>query len=682
MRSIFRAVYRVGRPLAGLLSLAALAGGMVASGQTKRPLTPEDIVGLTRASDAQISFDGRRVVYVQTRWERERDEYNSDLWLVTDGRENVPLTSQARRDDHPRWAPDGSRIAFLSERGSDPRAGAQIYLLGMRLGGEPIQLTRHGQPVERFEWSGDGRYIVFLAAVPRSEVAVGTRRAPIVVDGDDRPHQLWLVEVATGRVEPLTTGTHHIVSFGWSLDGTRIVYAARHSSRLIDAAGTELYLIRIGRRDESGALRLDPPRETASAKRLTNGNGAELEPRFSPDGQTISYLAKADGDPLVGPERLHLMPSEGGEATVPTVILRDFDGYIRSYRWLFDNDQIVFSAGSGVSQQLYRYSRGTSQLQTLTRTAGFNSGFSTTPDGQSIAFIHENPRTPPEVALLSARIMVPVFLTELNSQSRDFALGQVEAIRWQSKDGTSIEGILVYPVGFETGRRYPLVTCLHGGPEGAFTLGFEANWSSFPQLYAARGYAVFLPNFRGSSNYGPKFAQSNARLAGRIDVEDVLSGIDHLVKIGIADGARLGVVGWSYGGYLSALLISQTDRFRAAAWGAGLSNAVSYWGTADIVAQRERLHGGAPWEAAKLYETMSPLTHLGRARTPSLIFHGEKDARVPLGQSQESYRRLRRSGLNVQMIIYPEQGHAIEVPSYQIDKIRREYEWIVKYLQD
>jgi len=656
-------------------------------------MSPEDIVGLVRPSDAQVSYDGRRVVYVRTRWERERDEYNTDLWLVTEGRENLPLTSNLRRDDHPRWAPDGSRIAFLSERGEPgggARAGAQIYLLGMRLGGEPIQLTRHGQPVERFEWSGDGRYIAFLAAAPpgeerapvRPEPTLPVRRAPILVDGDDRPHQLWVAEVGTGRVERLTTGAHHVVSFGWSPDGTRIVCAARPGSSLIGAGETELYLLDIGRHDETGVVRFNPPQEIAAAKRLTRGNGVELEPRFSPDGRTISYLAKADGDALVGPDRLHLLPAEAGEGTAPTVLLRDFDGYIRSYRWLFDNEQIVFSAGNGLSQQIYRYARSSGQVQTLTRTAGVNSGFSTTADGQSIAFIHENPRTPPEVALLSARIMVPVFLTELNPVSRDWALGQVEPIRWRSRDGAGIEGILVYPVGFETGRRYPLVTCLHGGPEGAFTLGFEANWSSFPQLYAARGYVVFLPNFRGSSNYGARFAQSNARQAGRIDVDDVLSGIDHLIKTGIVDETRLGLVGWSYGGYLSALLIGRTDRFRVAAWGAGLSNAASYWGTADIVAQRERLHGGTPWEARKLYDEMSPLTYFEKARTPTLIFHGEKDARVPLGQSQESYRRLRRLGRDVQMVIYPEQGHAIEAPSYQVDKIRREYEWVVKHLQN
>ena len=697
-RSIMAVVVTVWLTLANVT-----LGELPAVGQVKRAMTPEDIVALRRASDAQVSGDGRRVVYVLTSWDREEDRYNPDLWLVTESRQNIRLTNQPGRDDHPRWAPDGSRIAFLSERGGAPGAGAQIYLLDARIGGEAVALTSHPTPIERFEWSSDGRYLAFLAAAPvKDEPARRPGRVPppLIVDGPDRPHQLWVVEMATGRIEPLTTGARHISAFGWSPDGTRVVIAARPDSGLLAVSETELYLLKVAERGPAGEWRFITT-NTSAARPLIQRPGAESDPRFSPDGRSISYLAKADGDPLVGPDRIHIISAPDGPApegqsppVKPEVLLPDFDGYIRSHRWVFDNDQIIFSAGHGVNQQLYSISRSEFEFQALTRTDGHNSGFSITPDGQTIAFVHENPRQPGEVALLSARIMVPIFLTDLNPQSREFALGQVEAVRWRGRDGTWIEGLLVYPTapsapapagttapsGLETGRRYPLVTILHGGPEGAFTKGFEANWSAFPHLYAAQGYAVFLPNFRGSSNYGARFAQSNAGLAGRIDVEDILGGIDHLIRLGIADGSRLGVVGWSYGGYLSGLLIGQTTRFRAAAWGAGLANATSYWGTADIVAQRERLHGGTPWEAARIYDSASPLTYFRKVRTPVLLFHGAKDRRVPLTQSEESYRRLRRLGVNVQMIVYPEQGHALEVPSYQIDKIRREFEWIAKHL--
>ena len=189
-----------------------------------------------------------------------------------------------------------------------------------------------------------------------------------------------------------------------------------------------------------------------------------------------------------------------------------------------------------------------------------------------------------------------------------------------------------------------------------------------------------MPNFRGSSNYGAKFAQSNAKLVGKVDYEDILSGVDHLIKLGLADENRLAIAGWSYGGYMSGWVIGHTDRFKCAAYGAGLSNAVSYWGTADIVEQRERLHGGTPWEARKMFDEQSPLNYLTNVKTPTLIFHGEKDERVPLGQSLETYRTLKRLGATAQLVIYPDQGHGILTPSYQLDKMRREFAWIEKYL--
>src|SRR5262245_32963707 len=441
----------------------------------------------------------------------------------------------------------------------------------------------------------------------------------------------------------------------------------------MDSDTTEVYVV-------SANLQA-APFDTAGAKQITKGNGAESVPRFSPDGQWVSYLARADGDPNVGPERIHLVSRLSRK---DQMLAKDFEGYITNYRWVFDSQRVIFTAGLGVNAQIYTISIADSPTpqppQALTRSDGITTNFSATPDGLNIAFVHENPRLAGEIALLAARIMVPIFLTQLNPQIEQFTLGQVEAVRWQSNDGTQIEGLLVYPVGYQTGKRYPLLTYIHGGPEGAYTKGFNASWSAFPQLYAAKGYAVFMPNFRGSSNYGANFAQSNAKLAGKVDYEDIVSGIDDLIKRGIADENKLAVAGWSYGGYLSGWIIGHTDRFKCAAYGAGLSNAVSYWGTADIVSQRERLHGGTPWDSRKLYDEQSPLNYLTKAKTPTLIFHGETDERVPLGQSQESYRTLRRLGVPAQLIVYPDQGHGIAVPSYQLDKIKRECAWIEKYV--
>lgn len=657
--------------LRGTLLLLVLhaAFSIPSAGQAKRSMTPEDVIGLNRASDAQISPDARRVAFVVSAWDRENDRFNSDLWMVDENRQVVRLTSNPRRDDSPRWAPGVQRIAFLSERG-EAGAGAQIWMLNP-MGGEPEPLTTHGAPVQSFEWSPDGRFIAFIAEEPRERPKT---KPPVVSGQDHRYAHLWIIEPATKQVKQLTRGAGHVTSFNWNQTGSQVVFTARSSPLLLDANTTEVYV--------APSALAQAPYDASGWRKITNGNGAESQPRFSPDGQWISYLAHADGDPNVGPDRIHLVPLRGGPARI---LAREFDGYITGYRWVFDSQRLIFSAGVGVNTQIYTMNiadfPGAQTPQALTRSDGVNTGFSITPDGMNIAFVHENPRLPGEIALLAARIMVPIFLTQLNPQTEQFNLGLVDAVKWKSTDGAEIEGILVYPVGYQTGRRYPLVTYIHGGPEGAYSKSFNATWSAFPQLYAANGYVVFMPNFRGSSNYGAKFAQANAKLVGKVDYEDILSGVDELIKRGIADETKLAVAGWSYGGYMSGWIIGHTNRFKCAAYGAGLSNAVSYWGTADIIYQRERLHGGTPWEARKLYDEQSPLNYLTNARTPTLIFHGEKDDRVPLGQSQETYRTLQRLGVTSELVVYPDQGHGLLVPSYQLDKIRREFAWIERYLK-
>jgi dipeptidyl aminopeptidase/acylaminoacyl peptidase len=650
-----------------LLLIGSVCG---AEAQTRSPMTIDDVVALNRASDAQISPDVRRTVFVVTSWDRAADRFNADLWLTSTDFFQAPtrLTFNPRRDDHPRWSPDGRRLAFLSERGDTT---AQIYLMNMSgLGGEAQQLTTHKTPIQQFAFSPDGRMIAFLADEPAKESDQPKTKPPIVLDENYRYAQLWLLSVEGGEVKQLTRGARHITGFDWSRDGKQIVFTARATPKLADNLTTEIFITAC---DPTAA-----PFDTAQARQITKRPGAESQPRFSPDGQKLAFLATADGDLVTGPERIHIVALSSGQTKV---LAKTFDGYVRTYRWAADSNRLIFSADVGVNSHVYATDLSDSGLAPVTSGEGTNLLTSATYDGFQVIFIHENPMMAAEVMTISARNPVFFQMTRLNPQIEKFALGRVEAIRWKSNDRTEIEGLLIYPVGYETGKRYPLLTYLHGGPEGAYVKSFNATWSAFPQVYAGAGYAVFMPNFRGSSNYGAKFAQANKLAIGRVDYEDVLSGVDHLIRRGIADETRLAVAGWSYGGYLSAWIIGHTDRFRCAAYGAGLSNAVSYWATADIQSQRERLHGGAPWENRKGYDELSPLTYLPQAKTPALIFHGEKDERVPLAQSLESYRTLKRLGVPVQMVIYPDQGHGLTLPAYQLDKMRREFEWIERHLR-
>ncbi len=642
---------------------------------TQRPMTPADVVALKRITDVQLASDSRRTVFVATAWDEKADRFNSDLWtaLADMGGTMQRLTYHPGRDDHPRWAPSGQRIAFLSERGES--AGAQIYALNLQ-GGEAQPLTQHPTPILDFEWSNDGRYIAFIAAdiaVPKSK---NQTKPPVVYHEETRAAQLWLLDVETQEVKPLTKGTHHVTGLAWAFDRSKLAVTARLTPYLESAETTEVFLIPF--------LSEAEPVDLATARQLTRNTVAESQPRFSPDGRWLAWLARPEGT-RVGPDRLHLFPinaiGAGSESAPVTVLNKDFAGYIRGYRWLFNNAELLFSAATGVNEHIYKTDISNRAPQQLTRGEGVVGAFTANFDGTQLVYAFEHTRMGQELAGLNARTLLPMQLTQFNPQVESFALGQVETVKWKASDKTEIEGLLIYPVGYDSARRYPLMTYIHGGPEGAFTNNLHAMWSAPIQVLSGAGYAVFLPNFRGSSNYGAAFAEANALKAGQIDVDDVMTGIDALVQRGLADEAKLAIGGWSYGGYLSGWLIGHTQRFKCAVYGAGLSNAVSYWGTADITAQRERLHGGTPWTARQMYEAQSPLTFLPNAKTPTLIFHGEKDERVPLGQSQESYRALKRANVPVQLVVYPDQGHGLLVPSYQVDKMTRELAWLKKYLE-
>jgi dipeptidyl aminopeptidase/acylaminoacyl peptidase len=278
-------------------------------------------------------------------------------------------------------------------------------------------------------------------------------------------------------------------------------------------------------------------------------------------------------------------------------------------------------------------------------------------------------------------------LTWTNPELDELHLGAMEVVRYKSKDEMEIEGVLVRPAGYKEGTKYPLLTFLHGGPALNFRLAFTPYGTS-PQaqrypvhVFAGRGYAVFCPNVRGSAGYGEKFRKANVRDWGGGDYQDVQLGIDRLIKQGIADPNRLGVMGWSYGGFLTAWSLTQTDRFKAASMGAGIFNPTSFYGQTDVPSFMETYFGGAPWEVPKVYARSSPLGHAGAIRTPTLIQFGDRDERVPLSQGEEMHRALVRLGVPVEFAVYPRQGHVVNDPKAQVDVLQRNVDWFERWLK-
>jgi dipeptidyl aminopeptidase/acylaminoacyl peptidase len=301
-------------------------------------------------------------------------------------------------------------------------------------------------------------------------------------------------------------------------------------------------------------------------------------------------------------------------------------------------------------------------------------------DGSTVAFTKSDTQHPDDVYVARFPMGSMTKLTDHNPQVREFALGASEVIRWKSKDGMEVEGIVIYPVGYEKGKRYPTVAQIHGGPAGAWNQSFPGSWGNFGHVWSGKGWVVFYPNIRGSSSYGEKFLLSNVRDWGGGDYQDVQAGLDYLIASGIADSEKLAQSGWSYGGYMTAWTLTQTSRFKAVVVGAGLTDMFSMYSTDDLQRILVAYFGAEPWNDVEAYRRASAMTFIKQAKTPTLILHGGSDVRVPPSQAQELYMGLRQNGVPVEMVVFPREPHGLQEPRHRLDKMRREYAWCSKYV--
>ncbi|HSO75192.1 MAG TPA: S9 family peptidase, partial [Blastocatellia bacterium] len=607
--------------LIALTAAASIAAPPVASAiaQGKRAMTFEDIMSLRVVGDPRISPDGKHVAFVVTQADMKTNFRNPDVWLVAaDGGEPKQLTRSPKRDDQPRWSSDSRRLAFISDRDGKP----QVYVLSID-GGEAWKVTDVQTSVTSFEWSPDGKRIAYIATDPISETQEKEKKEgfdQIVVDADYRYAHINVVEVVeqaspSSKPVKLTDGALHTIAIAWSPTGDAIAFTARKTPKLADSGTTEIYVIYAGGKQ-------------AQPSRLTTNDRGESDIEWSPDGKKISYLSNSDRYPSIGPSRIHALavtrattPGQSNSVSgflapaKPEVLQPEFGGYIRDHQWSRDGQLIYFSADIATSRRIGRMSPSGSRVEWFWK-GGLDGSLTLSATSERAAYLAEGPEHPGAVYAASTNELFGKQaskrqLTHLNAQAGNFAFGRVETIKWKSsKDGREIEGILVYPIDYESGKRYPLITSIHGGPEGAYQLSFMASPSEFPHIYAARGYASFFPNFRGSSNYGYEFASANVGDLGGGDYQDIMSGVDHLIERGIADPARLAIKGYSYGGYMSGWIIGHTDRFKAAVFGAGLSNAISYYSQADIQFSRETLHQGTPWNNNQNMIERSPVFYL------------------------------------------------------------------------
>jgi dipeptidyl aminopeptidase/acylaminoacyl peptidase len=667
--------------LAGAQSPAASRPASPPTGQTvgQRPFTVDDVLGVRQVSDPQISPDGKWVAYVVTTADLKENAFDGDIWLVAaTGGAPVRLTTSKKGDTQPRWSPDGRRLAFLSARGERP----QLFVISPS-GGEAEQLTESKTGITSFQWSPDGRRIAFVAQ--RDLTADEERRQKekddaIVVDKDFKLSRIWAVDVATHRVTEVVSGDYQASDPQWSPDGRRLAFVANPSPKADDGSLSDVWIVDVPAASAAGDTVDDTTRSTAAgrARRLVENVGPDNAPRWSPDGQRIAFLTRQGKEGDLGMQRLAVVSAQGGE---PRIVAPTFDYAAGALIWSADGRTLFFTAPMRTGAQMFAADVAAGSVRQLSDVKAMMIGATISRDGQLAAFTLSDLQQPNDVHVAALRgPWKPVKLTDHNPQVRALALGRGEVLRWKSRDGLEVEGVVVYPVGYTPGRRYPTVAFIHGGPSGVWTQAFPSTWGNFAHVWASNGWVSFFPNPRGSSAYGEKFLLANVRGWGKGDYDDIQTGLDTLVARGVADPDRLAQSGWSYGGYMTAWTITQTNRFKAAMVGAGLTNMYSMYSTNDLQRTLEGYFGGEPWNDEEAYRRASAMTFIKQAKTPTLIQHGQADQRVPIGQAQELYMGLRKNGVPVELVFYPREPHGLQEPRHQLDKMRREYDWFARYV--
>lgn len=592
-------------------------------------LTVDDYVTMPNPSTPRLAPDGKHVAYVLTRADMTRGVYDSDVWLVdADGTHDTQLTRSPGSDNMPKWSPDGSMLAFLSDR--DGRTAIWTLDLG---GGEPRKLVADSTGVREYEWSPDGKRVAFVMPDPAPPE---DRDAPHVAGETPRPSHLYVVDVATRSAKKLTSGAFTVSHMSWSPDGARIAIDKLPGFGLDDYYRADLAIVNVA----DGAM-----------TPLVTRPGLDGVPRWSPDGKTIAFVSQGGVADWLQEQRLYVVPAAGGE---PRIAPGDYDRTPDDYGWM--GDRIWINGPWKTTTQLFPFPRVEGSLTDADVR------------GSRAAFVYQTLTAPPEVFIQDGAMRQ---LTHHNDELRTRTLGETRIIKWKNpKDGLEIEGLLTLPVGYKPGTRVPLVTFVHGGPASRFDQGFLGYLGHIyaPQVMAANGFAVLRPNPRGTGGYGPAFRAANRNDWGGMDWLDINAGIDEAVRLGIADADRLGLMGWSYGGFMASWSIGKTERFKAISIGAPVVDLQSFHGTTDIRDFIPSYFRGLPPE---LLLEHSPLWHLRKIAAPVLIQHGEADERVPTSQGIMLYRRLQELGVDVTLVTYPRTPHVPREPRLRLDVARR-----------
>jgi dipeptidyl aminopeptidase/acylaminoacyl peptidase len=653
--------------------------------QQPRRMQLDDLGRIVRVSDPQIAPDGKSIVVVVGRANYEENRYDADVVSIDVATGNQrTLTHECRSLSHPRFSPNGDRLAFLASAtvasGQQPRA--QIFVMPMS-GGDAHRITSAPKAVQQFTWSPDGRTIAY-ATEDEPEKKTGPERFndSFEVGNDDfliqsqaLPTHAWLVPADGGDARRLTSGPWSLPinhppggpasPLAWSPDGKSIVLIKLPTPHSGDARDATVQILDVG---------------TGRMRGLTGRDRLEGQPTFSPDGSQITYWQPRDADSTGNVNEVHVSSSTGGAGRS---ITRALDRNIARSIWLPDGKSLLIGANDGTRVSLWVLPLdGPARKLDLGKLSPSSSFWVDVAVGKdsSIAFTATDPSSPAELYYMSSPTTTPKRLTRLNAEVGSLALGRTEVVLWQS-DGFTHNGIVTYPPDFSSSQKYPLVLVIHGGPTAASLETF----SSQAQLMAAKGWIVFQPNYRGSDQIGNVYQHAIVGDAGAGPGRDVMAGVEALKKRGFIDTTRIAVSGWSYGGYMSTWLIGNYSGWRVAVAGASVTDWLDQYNLGDANVRRGAGFGGSPWTDPKRmqsYMEQSPISYASKIRTPTLVMTNTQDFRVTPTQSFKLYHALKDNGVPTKFIAYPIYGHNAGDPVRQRDVQRRWMEWIEQYFRE
>ena len=634
-----------------------------AAAQERRAMTTDDGLDMIRVGGATISPDGSWVLFSKSELDWGENERKTTWWRVpTGGGEPYRFIGEEGGSGF-QFSPDGSMLSFT--RSVDEKS--QLFLMRTD-GGEAQKLSKHKTSVGSYRWSQDGSKIFFVAAEPRSEEEEKARN-----DGDDAIfvdegpsgqragtwNNFWVIDVASKEEKRITEVDHRIGSFAVSPGADRIAFTSRSENRRNQQNHSEIRLLDV----ESGEIR-----------QLTENRAPESRLVWAPDGQSLAYTARTDGEWELMLDKIWIMDPESGDKRM---VSGAFDGNISTFVWTPDASAILFSGLQGTNNNLFRLDVGSGDVVKVTSALGSLSPSSFSRDCTRMAYVFQDFDTPSDVWIGPTDGSSGVRLTDANPWIEEkIVLGKGELIQWTSKDGTAIEGILMLPSG-DPGEALPLLLHIHGGPAGVFRNAF----STQNHVWAGLGYAQLFPNVRGSSGYDDELLSGNARDIGGGDYEDLMTGVDEVVARGIADPDQLGLRGWSYGGILGGWTVTQTDRFKGASIGAMVSDWTSEYGPGFNHDVRLWYIGGTPWENPGEWRERSALTHVANVTTPTLILHGMNDRTDTEPQSMMFFQALKDQGKIARYIRFPREPHGFREPRHQRTRDVEEIRWIQKYVR-